>query len=402
MKKFLIVLLFPLLYPIPILPQEKSIYSIDYTKTIAVADKEYGWGSFQFPTIYRNRDGIIAITWSMGKDDVKFYNKNKSNSVFSVDNGKNWIKKTPENLFPFGGVFTNNGDYIKLHTPSSLNIADFKLKSIGVKKGSYSSTEKYSLYNYNALPDDLKGIYFNRIKKGEDKLQITKSQIHQDSNFLRYSVGNYFPIVWWGNIIKQDIKMLASSYPYFSIDKQGNILPSGIGIYESYDDGYNWELKGVIDYKLKSDAEKKNAFGYTEPFLIENKNGDLICVMRTTDGEGDKPIYLSISKDGGKTWREPNPITNSGVFPQLLYLKNGTMVMSTGRPGIQISISRDGGYTWTSPIEIQDKGKNTCGYTSMIEVNSNSFFLVYSDFDFPVQKNIKRKSIKISKITIYK
>jgi hypothetical protein len=400
-RSFLIIILFLCSYSIA--SQTTYTVTTDYTKYIAIADKEYEWGSFQFPVISQNKEGWIAISWQIGKDAVEAYNKNTGGGVYSSDNGETWDSIPPSQILsPFGVVSTYSGEYLRIFTPTSFDVNKYKLKSIGEKRNTYSSEETYKFYKYDSLPNELKGVYFYRIRKGESRGEITRAEIESNPNMLRYSVGDYFPVVWWGNIINYGNELIAATYPYLQVNpKNKKIYPYGIGIYQSKDNGYNWKLKGVISYNLqKKEQSDKYLFGFSEPFIIQNKYGELVCVMRTTDGSGDKPIYLSISKNSGTSWSIPRAITNSGVFPRLLKLRNGNLILSTGRPGIQVYISNDGGYQWDGPIEILPDQSRTCGYTGLLEAGFDSFFIVYSDFDHINKDGDKRKAIVLKKITV--
>lgn len=117
----------------------------------------------------------------------------------------------------------------------------------------------------------------------------------------------------------------------------------------------------------------------------------------------------SIYKDGGKTWSVPKKFTPNGILPILSCLNNGVVALSSGRPGVQLRFNIDGdGEVWTEPIEMVSYMNGTkydiyasCGYTSILPIDDNSFYLVYSDFK-TTNKEGDRKAIILRKVEIIK
>lgn len=128
--------------------------------------------------------------------------------------------------------------------------------------------------------------------------------------------------------------------------------------------------------------------------------------MRTTDGMGIGPMYASRSMDLGKTWSTPVAFAPSGVLPRLLRLRNGILVLSSGRPGVQVRFSADGrGETWTDPVEMvristDNAHGDTCGYTSLVSTAPDRFLIAYSDFRHPDDEGQLRKAIKVCEIRV--
>lgn len=96
-------------------------------------------------------------------------------------------------------------------------------------------------------------------------------------------------------------------------------------------------------------------------------------------------------------------------MPRLMLLKNGVLVLVSGRPGVQIRFSLDGtGHVWTEPIEMisfmNDDGTFqhdvSCGYASIIEVNDDTFYIVYSDFTTKDSEGQTRKAIWFREVTV--
>jgi hypothetical protein len=179
--------------------------------------------------------------------------------------------------------------------------------------------------------------------------------------------------------------------------------------YRSIDNGHSWKLQGRIPYEpdLANDPNgaKRMALGFTEPGFEVLSDGTFLCVLRTTDGLGNSPMYLSHSADQGKTWTKPKAFTPTGVLPQLLQLKNGVTVLASGRPGMQLRFSfKSNGEKWTDPFEMLpyegEKDAVTCGYPDLLATGPDSFLLIYSDFRYQTPDHEIRKAIKIRQITV--
>src|SRR6266550_2278927 len=91
-----------------------------------------------------------------------------------------------------------------------------------------------------------------------------------------------------------------------------------------------WPRKvGSSDEKCKLKGKE----GPCEAALARLKDGRLLCVYRMDSGA---PYGHSFSDDDGKTWTEPAAMPDDvfSVQPSLAVLKDGTIVLSGGRPGL--------------------------------------------------------------------
>ena len=130
-----------------------------------------------------------------------------------------------------------------------------------------------------------------------------------------------------------------------------------------------------------------------------------MCVIRTSEQQ-QTPMLITWSHDHGCTWEEPRQLFTFGVFPALVRLDNGVLLMAFGRPGVWVSASLDGtGRTWTEPVpviegELKDAVAHSCGYTGLLPVGKNEALLVYSNFRYNQQDSQACKSIEVRRITI--
>lgn len=381
---------------------------------VAVASKPEKWGFFQFPSIGKRTDGAIQAKWNMTRDAIEAYGEETHGAAISLNNGKTFARVDPAQTT--GSVQLPNGDQLVVYTPPAVKEADLKLpKPIGTALENYRKSN-FTFYKLHDLPENLNGIYFRRLKKGETEWKLERAQLI-DKDAARYSLAGLIPVLFWGDIrVAKDGSLIAGIYPGFYIDSKGNVDPMmGTFFYRSVDNGYTWNVQGRILYygDAAGDPAAAKRMGYTEPAFEILSDGTFLCVLRTTDGAGNGPMYASYSKDMGKTWTRPQIITGNGVYPRLLQLKNGVTVMASGRPGVQVRFSTDhNGVNWSMPFEMLPFGEQvvpgeqsgataqvSCGYTGLLALSKNRFLIVYSDFSYPTPDG-KRKAIKVREIEV--
>jgi hypothetical protein len=172
--------------------------------------------------------------------------------------------------------------------------------------------------------------------------------------------------------------------------------------YRSSDAGHSWHIQGRIPYQpdLVADRNGAQRMGFTEPAFEILADGTFLCIARTTDGIGNGPMYVSCSRDLGRTWSRPEVMADSGVLPRLLRLTNGVVALSSGRPGVQLRFCANGnGKTWTRPLELlpyaSEKDAVSCGYTALLATGPDRFLVIYSDFKHQTASGQIRKAIKV-------
>lgn len=387
----------------------KTILNVKLEEPVVVdvAKKPEKWGFFQFPGIHRTKEDLLVASWNMSEDAVTSYGKGGSGIAVSRDGGKTWNHPT-EDLTSGSGFELPNGDCITVHTPKAIKVEELQLPdSVGSNKENYGRNFVY--YKMNDLPEELQGVYLNRMVKGSNSW-AKEHAVLNDPLAVRYTDSGWFPVVWWGDMnLAPDETVIAGIYPGFYLNDNNEVPPSGVLFYSSTDNGHTWNIQGRIPYqpdlKTDPDGNKRTALGYTEPASILLSNGTYLCVMRTTDGLGDSPMYLSHSDDMGVTWTKPSTFTKSGVLPKLLQLDNGVIVLAAGRPGMQLRFSIDGkGEKWTDPFEMlpfeNSKEAVSCGYPQIIPSGPDSFLIIYSDFKFKTESGEVRKAIKVRQVIV--
>lgn len=375
-------------------------------ETIAKSDKKETWGFFQFPGIMRIDDSTLLVRWSMNFDEQESWGKTaeaKISSRISVDNGKSWVEPNSAFDIPDRGetfLFLKNGGWISTQTPEVVSIASYPQFPDPV--GEYDGK---LFYKMSDLPNELQGAYLICYRNGEKKLFHAKIV---DPEAIRYANQGFANVLWLGTFLELDDESIVAGI-YSNRICDNIITPSGISIYKTTDKGENWYYLSDIPYPKSEWKEDKDVDGFSEPVLSELSDGSLLCVIRSTEWLDNKPMYKSISKDGGLTWSDPLAFTSNGCAPRLMKLKNGVVVLTSGRPGVQLRFSIDGkANEWTNPIEMMNiiDGEGnvnllaSCGYSSIIRAGDNSFYLVYSVFKEQERNIYHKKEIKIRKVTI--
>ena len=165
-------------------------------------------------------------------------------------------------------------------------------------------------------------------------------------------------------------------------------------------DGRAWEYRGTI---AGPDSAPEAPEGPCEPSMVRLEDGDLMCVLRVGGGSRWNLIRC-YSSDEGKTWSDCDTLPAWSVEPCLRRTADGSLVLSTGRIGINLWISTDArGMEWESVDVIEHHNKwapdeghridaaapQTTAYTQMVEIEPNRLMLVYDRVPFgwkPVEK----------------
>ena len=396
----------------------KTIAIIELSEPVMVsqADEPYRWGFYQFPALSKSKDGTFIVKWSMKEDSYTAYGKEGrgKNSMKSRNNGRTWTDYHDEyrDEFLTYNLKRKNGDILVFRGKSSVDVSKLSgfPKPVATKQ-SYGTS--YEFYPVDKLPSELQGpsVYYQTATTGKG---ITKlSKVIETGNH-HFANSNMMSVTWWGDTKElPDGSILTCTYNNFYKDNGGKILPSAITFYRSVDNGATWVYQSHIPYQPDLEADPKGdqreVFGFTEPAIEVLDNGDIICVMRSSEQNNLGPLYESISWDKGKTWSKPQPVSPNGVQPRLLKLKNGVLVLASGRPGVQVRFSLDGsGREWTNPIDMlpfmNANGTYTrdvsCGYASLLESGKDSFYMVYSDFTTKNNEGEVRKCIWLREIKV--
>lgn len=188
--------------------------------------------------------------------------------------------------------------------------------------------------------------------------------------------------------------------------RDGSLLASAQGKFESdikersftiqsYDRGKTWKYLSTVAFDLVKDGGR--FVGFAEPSLLSLPNGDIICFMRSSGGYGGQSshrcgfglpihrglLYVSRSRDDGKTWSHADPVADRGVYPSNCLMENGTIAMVYGRPGDWLTFSLDQGETWINHFCFnQTPNPYDCGnYDWIEEIAPDKLLVIYCRTD---------------------
>lgn len=384
----------------------KAVIDISEPVMVAIADQEEEWGFFQFPNIGKAEDGTLVVSWQMKADSPKEYGKTSNRKyipMMSKDDGKTWSPRDRKY------DLKRNANYVRLRDNSVMSSSTSipkEIDSYKEKPNAVAKKKRYDYYVVDELPEDLQGAYITY--NDESGTELIHAKLY-DPGLLRWSYDGLMSVVWKGHFKQlSDESIVAGVYPTYYLDSKGDVSPGGVSFYQSFDKGRSWEVIGKIPFVEDGFSNRRGDKSFDEPCFEILADSSFLCVMRSGS---TSPLYRTFSFDRGHTWTKPEPFTPNGVKPCLMTLENGVVVLSSGRPGVQVRFNLDGkGYSWTDPIEMipfMEMGWSSnrdisCGYTSMIGADGNSFYLVYSNFTTKDRSGNTRKSIWCRKLTVNK
>ncbi len=355
--------------------------------------EEHRWGRWQFPSLEAGTNGELLLFVHVEPDSAASYGKARKIYV-STNNGRTWREDPGAPKRPYG-LLLPNGERLRTDTVPATPVTQIPLPTQHAERVSYKTP--FQLYLLNDLPSQLRNIFFQRYTTR----WTPESHPLNDPEALRYATGGLIPQIWWGDMkVLKDNSLVALTYPYYHASQPSPYTSAAS--YRSADNGNTWQKIGHILYN----EPDRRRDGFTEPALELLPNGDLLAILRTTDGNGIGPMYKALSHDQGRTWSKPEAFTETGVLPRLLQLKNGVLVLASGRPGVDLRFSTDYGQTWSPPttlVPVPDKSKiqaDSCGYTSLLPLGKDRFLIAYSWFTPPSgSKSIYVREVRVRRTT---
>lgn len=403
------------MFPVDAYLLDKDPPAIVYVSKEETQDVE--WGYVQFPFLGSLADGNMILGFQMGDDSEESYGKDKYKYFVSSLNGKEWMP-VKNNERPYAGIAVDEQTIISLETLEPVKIEDITLPAEPTTwiPYDYSYSEPQKAYSYDLLPPFARTLGIRRTTSdGKSVVEKAPVTLYKD---LRVRYDELLPIIFFGPLLKlQNGEIAGVFYPSFAATEDDLIdTKCGVVLVHSNDKGNTWKQMDRLPYlpDLKYDPKGDLRGGFTETAAELLSDGSLFLAMRTADATPEPypgclecgPLY-TVKRSPSGEWTQPVPVSPFGVMPQLLKLKNGLLILSYGRPGVQLRVSDDEGKTWTAPYDIvESKSKNqraeTCGYTSLAPdpTNPNAFFIAYSNFQFVGEDKKDHKAICVQHCTL--
>lgn len=387
-----------------------------------------GWGRWQFPSIRRLADGRLLVYFSLGADAEAEYGK-PVGVAYSSDNGKTWRVGKPRPAHEIeDGVLLPNGDRLK---PVQLETRRGEEFNLPTPAASFACSYGYprSLYRVEDLPEELRQWKFRRLPAGASRWVEETADMHIPDEFRAVTQEGAgatpgatgiapvkkgtlsYPSFHGEMRVAPDKSLWAVMYCMCRLRGKGE-RPLYLPVFlRSTDQGRSWDMLGEVPYKgdEQADPHAKQRDGFTEPAFNFMPDGSVICLMRTMDGFGHGPMYLSRSTDQCRTWFQPKVFDTFGKYPQLLTLGNGVSLATYGASGgpgyFVVRATRDpAGLEWEPAVQFkvspsQGDAWDTCGHTGIVALNDDNALMVYSEFNFPDATGVPRKTILVRNLS---
>ena len=140
-------------------------------------------------------------------------------------------------------------------------------------------------------------------------------------------------LILTGNSLEVGGKLLATGY----FQKKGTGTYSSV-ILASEDGGYTWRYFSTVADPDPALVVKRAYEGPNEMSMVQLADGDLMAVFRVGSGH-QWNVRRAYSHDGGRTWSAADALPAWSVEPEVIRTANGTIALSTGRPGIDVWLS---------------------------------------------------------------
>lgn len=326
----------------------------------------HGW-----PTVARRANGELWVTWSGGRAHhvCPF---GQVLAMTSRDDGKNWT--WPRVLLDSAtddrdsGVIETAKGTLLVTTFTSLAYAthlekQVKFAELGPKGWEMEKMPAEELARWKACHMRLS----DAERTGELGQWLIRSTDGGKSWSTRLPTIVNSP---HGPIQLADGRLLYAGKQLWTDDKK-------IGVCESKDDGQTWQWLSEIPARKGDQA----ANGYHELHAVEARDGTIIAQIRNHSKANAGWTLQTQSTDGGKTWREPQPICY-GLPSHLLKLRDGRLLMTYGhrrKPyGNQARLSTDNGKSWGDAMILSGDGiGGDLGYPSTVELADGALLTVW-------------------------
>lgn len=364
------------------------------------------WGPWQFPLLQRLEDGRLLLEFHKEADSAAAYGLPMGQAV-SEDDGATWRDVPAPGIM--AGLRLLNGDLLRAFQRLSPPVSTLKMpKPVAFLPSSYTT---YTYYRRSELAVELQSGWWFRRRPADGSEWVEEQARVEVPNDLVYTTENVFvfPFFEQDRIhVAPDGRLVATFYCMPQIAGKRIILVRRFLslLMESLDNGRTWRLKSTIPYRPDQTADTAwdARDGFLEPQIGFLPDGSILCLLRTTDGNGVGPLYVCRSEDGGATWSTPCVFDNLGVWPQILTLKSDITLAAYGRPGLYLRATADpSGTTWgprTTVLQPSELHRDTCSYCDLIPMSDHEALIAYSDFNFPDSGGRPRKTILVRRIDV--
>jgi hypothetical protein len=357
---------------VPLLADDQPKPAWEMTKTVSLEGLDVSLskprlvarshGYLWFPTMTRLSGGELFANFSTNLDAVV---ADRTSSVsWSADDGLTWSE--PSSIMPKGDLYAET--------------------MLRLKNGDEM------LFPFNLYPDGRAMRGWHQIvsgKTGQRKVTFTDKSLtvsgwpKPDRSFNENLGLSGFGFNGHGLTGKSG-EYLATMYGYFKDERRYSLV-----MVESTD-GLDWKLRSLI---AGFDCPLAGGEGPCESQTIRLKDGRLMNIFRL---DSSVPYGQTFSDDDGRTWSAPVAMKEAhSVQPSVALMKDGSVVLTGGRPGIFAWINRaSDGQDWLQ-VDLKSHhnahhpqdaitagatftlGDQTTSYTEVVALDEHSVIVMY-------------------------
>lgn len=416
-----------------------------------IRPEEQLWGAYQFPRPYNLGDRLV-VSVHVTNDDIKSFGE--PNRWFeSRDRGVTW-KEIDSSVSEQCGLLLPNGDRIYFPLESGVSLDRYKMTPQNRLTPGYDFSRQaeegtlpipdgitYWLegtmiraYNADRLPPSLskKEWLLKRIPAGKTEAVCEHAKVDWPAlTRVVYSGAHY------NNVLKPIFprgtpKLGPDGAIWVSVfSGEGHINPANgqyspyysAELFRSEDNGHSFQRRAHMEYEADGHDYPYQSGGFSDSDFEFMPDGSIVWFFRTawyayTGREWD-PMYMSRSTDGGHTWTKPVKFAETGILPRLCKLECGITLLCFARPGIFVCASEDGsGAKWSEPLVAMTPGDRSrlanipvdpptfhdwdgaCNNPELAPLDRNTALLFYSDFYYPDEDGVKRKTILCREVKV--
>lgn len=428
----------------------KLILGEEHVVVRGIRPEEKLWGPYQFPMPFFLGDRYVVSVHV--EDDTIVHSGNPTKWFESFDKGVTW-QETSDQISAQCGLKLPNGDRLYFPIDGGTNLKAYTFPDYSMLTPRYDFSQRapegtmpiqdgvtawwngdvIRAYRAERLPESLskKEWTVERIPAGKTEKVIEKVPVEWPCLtrvVFNRPGGNLMKPINPRGVAKigPDGKIYISAF-----SGEGHINPEN-GWYSPYysaelfcsdDNGHSFYQLAHMEYEADGKTYPYQSGGFSDSDFAFMDDGSMIWFFRSawmgSTGLEWAPMYVSRSVDGGHTWTKPKVFAPTGILPRLCKLACGVTLLCYARPGIFVQACQSTNPEhWTEPLVVMTPDDRShlanvkietpsfhewdgaCNNPEIIALDDNKALLFYSDFYYPDEDGVKRKTILCREIIV--